>query len=234
MLAHVHRPAAVKLHHPAGAGRAVGGELLVVDRPRGGHVEDAPAGVSHSLLEVDLLRVDEEVGVQVAHLLRGLVPHQHGRRLHPAHLAHLAAVAGGGARVLGDQPAVQEQGLGQRGAEAGQPPRAGNRLAVGVEELGSRGGRLGIGVQRLEQGLGCALEDLGVLVQQQAEAPAGLAQEQRVVLRQAGAAVAGDHPDLRKAPRHGLRASRRRRRCRAPGSRARSAGGGCGRSPPGR
>ncbi len=114
VLSHVHRPAAVELHHPAGAGRAVGGELLVVDRPRGGHVEDAPAGVSHSLLEVDLLRVDEEVGVQVAHLLRGLAPHQHGRRLHPAHLARPVALAAGGARVLGDQPAVQEQGLGQR------------------------------------------------------------------------------------------------------------------------
>ena len=107
----------------------------------------------------------------------------------------------------------------------GKPPGAGDRLRVGVQELSARGGRLGIGAQRLEQGLGGALEDLGVLVQEQAEAPAGLAQEQRVVLGQAGAAVAGDHPDLRKARARRPPPSRRRRRCRAPGSRARFPGG---------
>ena len=68
VLAHVRVSAAVELDDASRSGGAVGGELLVVDGPRGGDVEDPPAGVVEALLEVDLLRVDEEVGVQVADL----------------------------------------------------------------------------------------------------------------------------------------------------------------------
>jgi hypothetical protein len=99
---------------------------------------------------------------------------------------------------------VQEESLGQRGAEAGEPPGAGNGPAVGVEELRPCDGRPRVGPECLQEGLGRASQDLGVLVQQQTEAALSLAQEEGIVFRQAAATVAPDHPDPRKTLRHRL------------------------------
>src|SRR5689334_1400956 len=110
MLAHVGLSATLELDDASRSGGAVGGELLVVDGPRGGYVEDPPTGVVEPLLEVHLLRVDEEVGVQVADTLRRLTPQEHRARLDPADLAWAAAF---GAAALGHQPAMEEERLGE-------------------------------------------------------------------------------------------------------------------------
>ena len=150
-------------HATPGTRRAVRGQLLAVDGTGGARVEDPPAGVAHPLLEVDLLRVHEEVRIQIADLLGRPASHEHRAGLDPADLPRCAVPER--VAALGDEPTVQEQGLGERRARAGKPPRAGDRVAVGVEELGPGDGRFGVGAQRLQQRCRGALEDLGVLVE---------------------------------------------------------------------
>ena len=70
VLSQVEVAAAVKLDDPALAGCSVGRQLLVVDDPGAGHVEDPPARVVKALAEVGLVGVDEELGVEVADLRR--------------------------------------------------------------------------------------------------------------------------------------------------------------------
>ena len=198
MLAHVGLAATVELDDASRSGRAVGGELLVVDGPRGRDVEDPPAGVADALLEVHLLRVDEEVGIQVADLLGRLAPHEHRARLDPADLAWPAAF---GAAALSHQPAMKEERLGEGRAGPGKPPRAGDWNPAGVHELSARDGGLRVGIERVEERSRRAVSDLGVLVQEQAEAPPSLPKEECVVLREPRAALAGDQTNLRKSCR---------------------------------
>ena len=73
------------------SGTASGRELLVVDRDGARHVQAAPAGVAQAPREVDLVGVDEEVGVQVADLRGGLAAHEQRRRLAPVDLARARA-----------------------------------------------------------------------------------------------------------------------------------------------
>ena len=101
-----------------------------------------------------------------------------------------------GALALHGQPAVQEQRPGQRRADPGEAPGAGDRLAGGVEQLRRRGGRPRVSLERRDQRLARARPQLGVLVQQQAVAPARLAHQGRVVLRLAGAALQRDQADI--------------------------------------
>ena len=114
-------------------GREVGRELVVVDRLGGGDEEAVPAGVGEALGEVALVVVDEEVGVEVADLGGRLAADHQGARLRPVDPPGLAAPA------LHGEQAVQEEGPGQRRADPGEAPGAGDRLAVGVEQL--RAGR---------------------------------------------------------------------------------------------
>ena len=139
------------------------------DEWRGGRdVEDTPTGVGQPTLKVHLLRVDEEVGVQVADRLGRVPPDQHRARLNPADLPRRIALSERPA--LGHQPAVEEQRLGEGRAWAGVSPRAGDRGALRVDELGARYRCAGLGAQGVEKRLGRAVEKLGVLVQQQAGA----------------------------------------------------------------
>ena len=137
-----------------------------------GHEQDAPAGVAQALAEVGLVRVDEEVRVEPAHLLGRLAPHEHRARLHPADLAH--------ARRRGSATATRScrntRG-GERPAGVRQPPGAGGRLARAGEQLRARRGGARVGLQRVEQRARRALAQLGVLVEQQAVAAARLAQQ---------------------------------------------------------
>ena len=96
---------------------------------------------------------------------------------------------------------MEEQRLGQGGAEARESPGAGERSALRVQQLGAGHRRPGIGAQRIEQGHGGSVEDLRVLVQEQAEAALRLAKQQGVVLRQPGPPLPGDHPDLAESLR---------------------------------
>ena len=91
---------------------------------------------------------------------------------------------------------MQEQRLRQCGADAGQPPGAGLGNAGGVEQLRARGAGLGVGAQRGEQSLGGARQQLGVLVEEQAELSLGRLHEQRIVGRLALAALGDDQPQV--------------------------------------
>ncbi len=123
---HVQVAAAMELDDPApGSAGAIGRELLVVDRAGARHVEDPPARVMHALLEVDLLRVDEEVGVEVADAPGHLAPDEHRARLDPAHLARRAVAAVSGSRGGGGAGAPGPSPL-----QARKAPRTWDRVAV--------------------------------------------------------------------------------------------------------
>src|SRR5436305_10466529 len=112
MLAQIEVAPAVELHDPPPHRHGIGGELVVVYRLGGWHVEDPPAGVAQSLAEVGLVGVDEEARIQEAHLLRRLPPYEHRARLGPADLAHPIAAA------LDGVMALQSDRGGQRPAES--------------------------------------------------------------------------------------------------------------------
>ena len=126
-------------------------------------------GLGQPLAEVALVVVDEEVGVEVADLGRGLAAHQQGARLGPVDPPGRLAPA------LHGEQAVQEERPGQRRADAGEAPGAGDRRARGVEQLGARRPGRRVALERREQRRRRARPQLGVLVEQQAEAPARLA-----------------------------------------------------------
>src|SRR5204863_4154842 len=86
----------------------------------------------HPPLEVDLLRVDEEGGIQVVDLLSGLATDEHRARLHPVDLAGALTAA------LRHESPMQKQRLREHGREPGEPPRARDRVPFGIEELSSR------------------------------------------------------------------------------------------------
>ena len=137
VLAHVEVAVAVEFDDPRQPGREVGGELVVVDRLGGGDEEGRVAGLGQPLAEVALVVVDEEVGVEVADLARGLAAHEQGARLGPVD------PPGRRPPALHGEQAVQEERPGERGADAGEAPGAGDGLARGVEQLGAR--RPGLG-----------------------------------------------------------------------------------------
>src|SRR5579875_3529760 len=154
---------------PPGVG--VGGELLVVDRPGGRDVEVVVAGGGEPLGEVDLVRVDEEPLVQVADPGCGRPADKQGRGLAPVDPAGPAPLA------LHDQQVGKAKGGKEGGERGGEPPGAGDGAAVRRKQLGAGRGRPRIGPQRLEQRLACPRQQLGVLVEQQAELPPRLLQE---------------------------------------------------------
>ena len=133
VLSHVQVAVAVELHGAAGSGHRIGRELVVMNGARRRHVEDPPSGVAEPLAEVRLVRVHEELGVEVADLGRRVAAHQHRGRLHPADGARRGAAA-----LHGDPP-VQEQRAGERRADPGQSPRARLRRPVRAQELGAGG-----------------------------------------------------------------------------------------------
>ena len=188
----------MKLDHPALAGRAIGRELLVVHDPSAGHVEDSPARVVKALAEVGLVGVDEELGVQVA---------DRGGRL-PRRTSSAADCTQPTARVslpraLRDEEAVQEEGAGDRRPEAGQPPGAGLGRAGRIEQPRSGGRGSAVGAKRLDERLRRPREQLGVLVEQQAELAASLAQQSAVERRLALTALAADQPQAARRGRSG-------------------------------
>ena len=83
VLAHVEVAVAVEFDDAREAGDEVGRELVVVDGLGGGDEERVPAGLGEPLGEVALVVVDEEIGVEVADLGRGLAADQQGARLRP-------------------------------------------------------------------------------------------------------------------------------------------------------
>ncbi len=123
VFAHVQVAVAGHFHDPPLCRRA-GGQLLVVDRARAGHVQAAPTGVAQAAGEVDLVGVDEEVGVHVPDLRRRLAAHEQRRGLAPVHLARVLAGA------LHGVEAVHEQRARERRGDRGKPPRACLRGAV--------------------------------------------------------------------------------------------------------
>ena len=186
---------AVELHDPPAHGGGVGGELVVVDRPGAGGEEDPPAGVVQPLAEVGLVGVDEERGVEPVNSGRGLATHQHGAGLDPAHRPHRASPA-----LHGVGP-VEEEGSGQRPARVGEAPGARGGHAVSGQQLSPGHGRTGVGLERLHQRPRAPSLHLRVLVQQQAVAPRGLAQQARVGGRLPLAAIQRDqtHPSAARA-----------------------------------
>src|SRR5258705_10194285 len=82
------------------------------------HVQATPAAVAQPLGEVDLVGVDEEVGIEVVDLRRRLAPDEQRRGLAPIDLTRLPALA------LHCVEAVQEEGAGER--------REGRREAPGA------------------------------------------------------------------------------------------------------
>src|SRR5439155_1446855 len=100
VLAHVAVAVAAELDDPPLARRA-GRELLVVDGLGRGDVEDRPAGVAQALAEVDLVGVDEEVGVEPADPGARLAPHEQRGGVRPVDLADRVA---GALHVAARQP----------------------------------------------------------------------------------------------------------------------------------
>ena len=94
---------------------------------------------------------------------------------------------------------MKEEGTGEGGGDAREPPGAGLRRARRVEQLRRRGSRFGVRCQRRVQRLCRSLLELGVLVEQQAVLATGLAQERGVVLRLARAPVERDQPHVSAA-----------------------------------
>ena len=228
MLAQVAVPVAVVLDDPPLGPGGVLGHLVVVDGPGRGYVEDPPAGVPEPLAEVGLVRVDEEVADRASR------PRSAASRrtiialdcTQPTGRVPVAA-------ALDGRTAVQEDGAGERGLRARQPPGAGHLPAVGGQELRAGGSRLPVRLERAQQSGHRARLQLRVLVEQQAELAARLLEQAAVVGRLALAAVEGDQPDVAARGRARRRPSRRRRRCRAPGSRARDRAASSARSPRG-
>ena len=123
VLAHVQVAIARELHDPP-LGHGVGGELLVMDRDGARHIEAVPADVAQSPGEVDLVGVDEEVGVEIADLLGGVAPDEQRGRLAPVDFPGLLALALDGDEV------VQEQRSGEGRRDRREGP--GGRLAAPV------------------------------------------------------------------------------------------------------
>ena len=227
VLAEVEVAVAVELNDAAGHRLGVGAELVVVDRLRSRDEQDAPARVSQPPAEVGLVGVDEEVAVEPADLLRGLAPYQHGARLHPADLTHVASPA------LNRHALVAEDRGRQRPGNVRQAPRAGGRLSVAREQQRAGGRRAAVGSERVQQRARGAVAQLRVLVQQQAVAP--LAPPSAAASRcppcpRAARAQTGARRDDDRGP---PRLSRRRRRCRARAPRVPLRPGACARSRPG-
>ena len=175
VLAHVAVAVARELDDPARRD-AAGRELLVVHGAGAGHVERVPAGVGEPAAEVDLVGVDEERRVEVADLVRGLAADEHRRRLHPVD------------RAARPRPLLCTTNRRCRNS-ARQQRRAGGReapgrrllLAVGADEHRARGAGALVGGERGVQRDRRARLELGVLVEQQAEAPARALQQRGVV-----------------------------------------------------
>ena len=87
---------------------------------------------------------------------------------------------------------MEEQGADKGGDHTGKAPRAGHRVAGGVEQLRAGGTRRLIPAHRFQQRFRRSGKELGVLVEQEAELSAGPLEEQRVVLGLAGANLALD------------------------------------------
>ena len=90
----------------------------------------------------------------------------------------------------------RKSACGERGADAGQPPGARLRHAVGIEELGAGGSRLGVGPHRLEQRRRASGQHLRVLVEEQAELALSVLHQQRVVGRLALAPLGDDQAEV--------------------------------------
>jgi hypothetical protein len=190
VLSHVEVAVAVEFDDAGEALREVGRELVVVDGLGGREVERVPAGFPQALGEVALVVVDEEVGIHVADLGGRLAADHQRARLRPVDPPHLAALA------LHGQPAMEEKRAGQRRAHSREAPGAGHGLAVRVEQLRSGGGGFRFPLHHREQRLDRPRPQLGILVQQQAVAPARLAHQGRVVLRLAGPPLERDQADV--------------------------------------
>ena len=228
VLAHVEVAVAVEFDDAGEAGGEVSRELVVVDRLGPGDEELVPAGVGEALGEVALVVVDEELGVEIVDRRRRLAPNQERARLRPVDPAGRRPLA------LHGQPAVEEEGADERGADPGEAPGAGVGSAVGAEQLRGRRGGLRVGVERGDQRRRRPRAQLGVLVQQQAvvcPAPASAGSSRSPPCRCVCRARSGGSRRRGRAP---PRPSRRPRRCRGRGSRARLRPGGCARSRRGR
>jgi len=84
-----------------------------------GHVDAAPAGVPQAPGEINLVGVDEEVGVEVVDLAGGLAANEQRRRLAPVDIAGARTLA------LDRQQAVQEEGARQGRQGSWKAPGAG-------------------------------------------------------------------------------------------------------------
>src|SRR5580693_6789581 len=89
-----------------------------MDGRRARHVQAVPARIAQAPGEVDLVRVDEEVGVEVVDLGSRLAPHEQSRGLAPVDLARAISLA-----LYGVQ-AVHEQRARKRGEWRGEAPSA--------------------------------------------------------------------------------------------------------------
>ena len=190
VLAHIEIAVAVEFDDPRQPGAEVGGELVVVDRLRRRDEERLPARLLQPLAEVALVVVDEEGGVEVADRRRRLAPHEQGAGLGPVD------APGPRPGALHGEATVQEDRAGERRADAGEAPGAGDRGAGGVEQLRAGRPRPGVGFERADQGRDRPRAQLGVLVEQQAEATLRLAHQGRVVGGLSGPPLELDQPDV--------------------------------------
>src|SRR6185436_2289372 len=94
------------------------------------------------------------------------------------------------ALALDGQPSVQEEGARERRRGRREAPRRRLLAPVGAQQPGARDGCVGALQQRRVQRRGRARQQLGVLVQQQAVAPARALHQRAVVLRLAAALLA--------------------------------------------
>ena len=201
------------------SGSGAGRELLVVDRARGRHVQAAPAGVAQPPGEVDLVGVDEEVGVEVADLRRPPRADEQRRGLAPVDLARALAAALHGQRGGAASSAPASAVSGRREAPRARPAARRRGAAAARRRSAARGSLSSACAQRERR----AGQQLGVLVEQQREAPARAPQQLAVVGALPRRSLERDHLVDRRVRRAPPPPSRRASRCRARAPRSRTA-----------
>ena len=219
----------MELDDPAAAARRSGRWRAARggSRARAGTWRIVPAGVVQPLLEVHLLRVDEEVRVQIADARRPPRGGPASCTTGPSRPRGAQAVA---AVALGDEAPVKEERLGKGRRQAGKPPGTGDR----ARRPGRRAAPRPTAAPRSPRSASSSARAAPSRISESSfssrqNSPPRLAHEQRVVLRQP---ARRSRPISANVTESGLRPpppSRRRRRCRGPGSRARCPADGCSR-----
>src|SRR6266508_4916531 len=179
--------------------RDPGAELrLVVDNGDLRVVVHLPARLPEAELEVDLLRVEEELLVEEPDLVERLATQHEGGAHHPIDSPRRVAVRLLDAQLPDGEEPERAHGRRRKAPRGVLPP------PVGIHELGTEGGDARIRAEIRGHPLETPTVRGGVLVQDVHVTPARRADDGVVVRAEAGPELLRDHADVGKALPHGL------------------------------